>query len=361
MAILLRSHSRQQQISSQSQPRSNTNSAPPLTQTLAPRTVFLLGHGPLLSISNPERAAASLRTMLDGDEGGNQNQPTSTGPNYVIVRVPLKETATSDILVPSNISHTEFFRHVCDVMAVHSGTTKLGWKTTKDPKRALARELLTPEQLETAMKTLNPNVPIYEAELLLLQDTLHCNYHSKPDEWCYVKPGTNNVDDHIILGVEELRLWARNMNLCRCPRMPAKPPTILLKRKYVEDDSDSDGVADHKEDLLMSSHVRSLHRRFPELMFPQYLGQLQARGLFYARSALNFGPDYYLELGMLEGAVGIFLDETGRVLRKMRRQGIRKRLRSQYGYSSDSMDDASVSDHSEPDAVSVPDDMSMEI
>lgn len=79
MTMRLRSHDKQQQTPSQSQPRTNTNSAPSLTQTLAPRTAFLLGRGPLPSISNPERAATSLRTLLDGHEGGFQDHPMPNG------------------------------------------------------------------------------------------------------------------------------------------------------------------------------------------------------------------------------------------------------------------------------------------
>lgn len=171
----------------------------------------------------------------------------------VLVRVPV-DGAVSNTLVSSNITFTAFMSHVCDKMGVSSSVAKLGWKTSDDTKAALPHELQTPDQLEAAFQTValikknprrfraiamviihrvcisfslvyiiscafhpsnypfqNPNALSFETELRILQEKLPCATHVSSGRWCYVKPGRNNGDDHIALGIEELTLWAKKM------------------------------------------------------------------------------------------------------------------------------------------------------
>jgi hypothetical protein len=59
-----------------------------------------------------------------------------------------------------------------------------------------------------------------------------------------------------------------------------------------------------------------LHVRYPKLDFPQYEGVLADRGIVYAESAMNFEKDFYLELGIAEGAFGPFMKGIGRALHR---------------------------------------------
>ncbi len=52
-------------------------------------------------------------------------------------------------------------------------------------------------------------VPVYSAELCIVQDKLRCGTHACPSKWCYMTP--ENPDEHIKLGYEEICLWARSI------------------------------------------------------------------------------------------------------------------------------------------------------
>jgi len=59
-----------------------------------------------------------------------------------------------------------------------------------------------------------------------------------------------------------------------------------------------------------------LHTKYPKLNFPQYEDILAERGIVYAESAMDFEKDFYLELGILEGAIGPLIKGIGRALHR---------------------------------------------
>ncbi|KAF9046646.1 hypothetical protein BJ165DRAFT_1527720 [Panaeolus papilionaceus] len=318
-------------------------------QMLRPVSAFLLGQGPLPSASAAERGATYLRNGLDGvdDPAAISLQTNDPSSSSVLVRIPL-DGAVSDILVPPTIAYQTFLTQVCEIMGSPPNVTKLAWKTSDDLKAILPRELRTPAQLKSAIQTivkiqsnpkrfkpiamviinLNPKTIPYEEELLLLQDKLRCAVHVRPDCWCYVRPGCKNLDDHIPLGIEELNLWAKKIHVGMGDATGNIPPdcfrwagdiekqghSIILKRRYVPEDHDN-YVDNNREELLLASLLRSLDVRYPKLNFPQYRGQLHARGIIYARSLLQVEPTFYLDLGMEQAAIGTLLEEAERALR----------------------------------------------
>ncbi|KAF9053254.1 hypothetical protein BJ165DRAFT_1523965 [Panaeolus papilionaceus] len=356
----LRSNTQSQRpATSRARPQSLSSSAPAglgnRAQQLRPRSAYLLGQGPVPPMTPAERASTNLRSALDGrhwqeqgQQGGRNNIVVDSNA-MVLVRVPV-DGAVSDTLVSSNITFTAFMSHVCDKMGVSSSVAKLGWKTSDDTKAALPHELQTPDQLEAAFQTValikknprrlraiamviihrNPNALSFETELRILQEKLPCATHVSSGRWCYVKPGHNNGDDHIALGIEELTLWAKKMHdgsaeatgtippdcfrWVTLPSATNPQPSMMLKCKY-STGSDDDCIDYHQEDLLVSSLLWSLDVRFAKINFPRYKGILQAKGLIYARSILHFEPEYYVNLGMEEGSVGILLEETERALK----------------------------------------------
>lgn len=60
--------------------------------------------------------------------------------------------------------------------------------------------------------------------------------------------------------------------------------------------------------------------RYPKLDFPQYEGVLADRGIVYAESAVDFERDFYLELGIAEGAIGPFMTGIGRALYREKKE-----------------------------------------
>ncbi|KAF9051314.1 hypothetical protein BJ165DRAFT_1524264 [Panaeolus papilionaceus] len=338
-------------------------------QRLGPRMSYLLGQGPVPPSSSAERAAASLRTALDGPhwngQGADHVMVRNASADNVLVRVVL-DGALSDMLVPRDTTLVAFVAQVCDVLGVSPNVAKLGWKTSDEPKHSMPHELRTEVQLKAAFETLirsqsnprrfkcialniihlNPEAVLYEAELRLLQEKLRCAVHvENGGRWCYIKPGSNSndADAHIPLGIEELNLWAKKMHDGDADTTGTLPPncfrwathvtlgtSMMLKRKYTVND---DRVPDDEEEMLLSTLLWSLNGRFPRLSFPRYTGKLQAKGLIYARSILHFGAEYFVGLGMHEGAVGILLEETERSLR-LHIQGSHRQTKRQKNMSS---------------------------
>jgi hypothetical protein len=58
-----------------------------------------------------------------------------------------------------------------------------------------------------------------------------------------------------------------------------------------------------------------LNNKYPLLGLPQYLSTLKAQGIVYAESVGSFDKEYYVGLGMAEGAVGPFLTGVKKALK----------------------------------------------
>jgi hypothetical protein len=102
------------------------------------------------------------------------------------------------------------------------------------------------------------------------------------------------------------------------------PQRGLKRRKSSSSDSSNGGNGD-SDSLLLSDILEGLHRKFPKLQFPQYASILESKGIFYAQSVFKFDHKYFVELGLSECAVGLFLSAVRRAIG--RQQGGEKRAR----------------------------------
>lgn len=105
------------------------------------------------------------------------------------------------------------------------------------------------------------------------------------------------------------------------------PSTQNLKRSHSsvssEESSDSD---DDEEALLLSDVITRLHHKFPQLNLPQYMPLFERDNIVYAETVANFTKDFYIELGLTEGAVSQLLSSIKRILISEKRD--RKRVRA---------------------------------
>ena len=70
------------------------------------------------------------------------------------------------------------------------------------------------------------------------------------------------------------------------------------------------------EALLLETVLDALNTKYPQSNFFQYQDRLHEQGIIYAVNALNFGHQYYMSLGMSEGAIGTFLEELKKATRR---------------------------------------------
>lgn len=93
------------------------------------------------------------------------------------------------------------------------------------------------------------------------------------------------------------------------------PSTQNLKRSHssisTEENSDSDG---DEEALLLSDVIDRLHRKFPRLNLPQYMPLFEQQDIVYAETVANFTKDFYIDLGLTEGAVSQLLSSIKKIL-----------------------------------------------
>lgn len=98
-----------------------------------------------------------------------------------------------------------------------------------------------------------------------------------------------------------------------------------MKRSHsavATEESDSDG---DEEALTLADAINRLHRKFPRLDLPQYIPLFEQEGIIYAETVAEFSKDFYLGLGMTEGAVGRFLSGVKRILELEKREKKRAR------------------------------------
>jgi len=88
------------------------------------------------------------------------------------------------------------------------------------------------------------------------------------------------------------------------------------KHKYsmLSNSSEDDSSDSESESLTVSEILDDLHQRLPKLKLPQYKQILEDHGISYAECVSDFNQEYYIELGMAEGAVGPFLKGINRAL-----------------------------------------------
>ena len=84
--------------------------------------------------------------------------------------------------------------------------------------------------------------------------------------------------------------------------------------------SDNDEDSDNDESLTLSEVLVELDIKYPKLNLLQYEPALEEQGIVYAESVTEFTKEYFMELGMPEGAVGPFLRGVKRALRREKRE-----------------------------------------
>jgi hypothetical protein len=72
--------------------------------------------------------------------------------------------------------------------------------------------------------------------------------------------------------------------------------------------SDSDEDTDSGESLSLAEVLVDLDKKHPKLKLLHYESVLEEQGIIYAESVSEFPKEYFIELGMSEGAVGPFCE-----------------------------------------------------
>ncbi|KAF9058031.1 hypothetical protein BJ165DRAFT_1398192 [Panaeolus papilionaceus] len=251
----------------------------------------------------------------------------------VRVRVSIGST-DRDIFIPVDIMVGAFLKVVCMEMGVQPTVAEFGWKLSNEILLLPPRELKTQVQLEDAIEAmlrlqsgsrrlkvialvvvhLNYHGLAYRSQMLLLDRKFSCANH--PHRWCYVRPGSETPDDHQGLGEEELHIWAKRMYDGLADPTGKVPPDCF---DWQRDRASYGGIAgkktiynhdDQSEALTLQSVLQVLNTKYPLLNFYQYQDCLTKRGIVYAVNALHFDHQYYMALGMSEGAIGTFLEEV---------------------------------------------------
>jgi len=73
------------------------------------------------------------------------------------------------------------------------------------------------------------------------------------------------------------------------------------------------------ESLPLNEVLADLNTKYPKLHFDQYEAILEKHGIVYAESVGEFSRDFFVGLGMAEGAVGPFLKGTRKALLREKR------------------------------------------
>lgn len=96
-------------------------------------------------------------------------------------------------------------------------------------------------------------------------------------------------------------------------------------RSAISSEESSDSDAD-EEALLLSDVINRLHQKFPRLNLPQYVPLFEQEDIIYAETVSKFTKDFYIDLGLTEGAVSHLLSGIKRILISEKKD--RKRARA---------------------------------
>lgn len=125
-------------------------------------------------------------------------------------------------------------------------------------------------------------------------------------------PKTTGPPIHVHITNTPLGSNGRNL-----PTTPSRPSRRIKRQLSSPPESSSDS---EEESLLLADVVARLDRKYPQLVLPQYLPVLKDHGIVYAESVGGFENEYYIGLGMAEGAVRPFLDGVKRTLKMGRKE-----------------------------------------
>ncbi|KAJ7676418.1 hypothetical protein B0H17DRAFT_1139856 [Mycena rosella] len=209
-------------------------------------------------------------------------------------------------------------------------------------------------------------------ELQQVQAKLKCAEHPGKNRWCYVMgPKSTHPGKHVELGIDVVSLWARKMHDGDADPDCVEPPSILRldelakrgrtreerntrgrgqptlplststralhpvddntvksKKRPHADLSSDEADSDDDDTLLISDVLRELQAKFPALDYLQYANVLQAQGIVYASSALDFDHAYYkATVGMADGAIGMFIKKAKKMVKDTKKAKGKKRAR----------------------------------
>lgn len=92
-----------------------------------------------------------------------------------------------------------------------------------------------------------------------------------------------------------------------------------LKRTHSAASISSNGSQDG-ESLPLSNILADLHLKFPKLNLPQYEAILEEHGIIYGDSVADFDRNFYISLGIAQGAVGPFLKGVCKAVNQEKRE-----------------------------------------
>ncbi|KAJ7246717.1 hypothetical protein C8J57DRAFT_1241355 [Mycena rebaudengoi] len=203
-------------------------------------------------------------------------------PSLISVKVPIygaqtnnkkAPTLTTVLVLPSNIPPDDFFSRVHAQVNVNPATATLGWKESAECRRDPYHRLSSAEDLQDAFK-----------EIIRLQKSAR-------------------RQKAVVMEVVNLSSAGASKR---------------GREESSDDDSDDDGDV-----LLVSDVLRALDEKYPALNYLQYAESLKAKGIVYARSALDFDKGYYKQsVGMADGAIGNFIRKAGKMVRTVKRNAV---------------------------------------
>ena len=111
-----------------------------------------------------------------------------------------------------------------------------------------------------------------------------------------------HINNHPLAGsgVTDQNVPIPNSHKCKCSELSSS--------------DDNDSSDSESESLTISEILDNLHQQLPKLNLPQYKQILADCGIAYVECVSNFDREYYIELGMAEGAVGPFLKGVDKAL-----------------------------------------------
>jgi hypothetical protein len=101
------------------------------------------------------------------------------------------------------------------------------------------------------------------------------------------------------------------------PTTPSQPSRGIKRQLSSASKSSADS---EEESLPLADVVAHLDPKYLWLNLPQYLHVLKDKGIFYAESVGSFEKEYYVRLGMAEGAVGLFLTGVKKALKSHKKK-----------------------------------------
>ncbi|KJA14422.1 hypothetical protein HYPSUDRAFT_208729 [Hypholoma sublateritium FD-334 SS-4] len=268
-----------------------------------------------------EEAGESGNEDEDIDLQFNNQPPLQIAPvpahvGTVTVRLPLKKGIIRDIDFPADIPREDFFDRVLANMALDRATAQLGWRSNDEPKRGPVHRLAIDDSddVDGAFRTLlkTKNRPRRQREVFM--EIIHLNpapvqARKKKTSRVHKSSASQPLIPPIHVHINNVPLTKSNIN------PTAGPATRGLKRSRSPDSAEESTDSDNnKEALSLSDVIDRLHRKFPQLNLPQYVPLFEQEGIVYAETVAEFGKDFYIHLGMTEGAAGRLLSGVKRIL-----------------------------------------------